>query len=93
MSKIDKLIKIIYENIDKKDLEYVILNRIRNELNKIDYYKFKRVQIIGKGEFHYFTFEVVKDILISNKYQINENVNELDDLEKGILENNEEFGE
>ncbi|MCT7587842.1 pentapeptide repeat-containing protein [Aliarcobacter butzleri] len=89
----NKLIEIIFENIDKKDLEYVILNRIKNELNKINYHKLKRVQVIEKGEFHYFTFEVVKEILISNKYQINEKVNELGDLERSILQNNEEFGE
>ncbi|MFW0693699.1 pentapeptide repeat-containing protein [Aliarcobacter butzleri] len=89
----NKLIEIIFENIDKKDLEYVILSRIKNELNKINYHKLKRVQVIEKGEFHYFTFEVVKEILISNKYQINEKVNELGDLERSILQNNEEFGE
>ncbi|MCT7547803.1 pentapeptide repeat-containing protein [Aliarcobacter butzleri] len=89
----NKLIEIIFENIDKKDLEYVILNRIKNELNKINYHKLKRVQVIEKGEFHYFSFEVLKEILISNKYQINEKVNELGDLERSILQNNEEFGE
>ncbi|MFY4805794.1 pentapeptide repeat-containing protein [Aliarcobacter butzleri] len=89
----NKLIEIIFENIDKKDLEYVILNRIKNELNKIHYGKLKRVHFIEKGNFFYFRFEDVKEVLISNKYQINEKVNELGDLERSILQNNEEFGE
>ncbi|MCR1815974.1 pentapeptide repeat-containing protein [Aliarcobacter butzleri] len=87
----NKLIEFIFENIDKKNLEYVILNRIKNELYKTS--KIKSAYDIEKGNFFYFSFEDVKEVLISNKYQINENVNELDDLEKDILGNNQEFGE
>lgn len=89
----NKLIEIIFENIDKKDLEYVILNRIKNELYKFNSDKLKKVTKFGEGEFFYYSFQDIKEVLEFSEYHLNSEINCFGDLERSILQNNEEFGE
>ncbi|WP_323588562.1 pentapeptide repeat-containing protein [Aliarcobacter butzleri] len=89
----NKLIEIIFENIDKKDLEYVILNRIKNELYKFNSDKLKKVTKVGEGEFFYYSFQDIKEVLEFSEYHLNSEINCFGDLERSILQNNEEFGE
>ncbi|MFX4284085.1 pentapeptide repeat-containing protein [Aliarcobacter butzleri] len=89
----NKLIEIIFENIDKKDLEYVILNRIKNELYKFNSDKLKKVTKVGEGKFFYYSFQDIKEVLEFSEYHLNSEINCFDNLERSILQNNEEFGE
>ena len=85
MSNEKKLIKVIFENVDKNILENIIVERIKNELSKFNNEKLYRVDKIREGvTFFYFQFKDIKEVLEYDKYAINSNISDLDKLEKSI---------